>query len=88
MSQRAVSEPNAPLRGPNAPLDHPNAARPAGLAVYAVSGLERRKREIHFPKPLSWTLKFLRILPYPLYQRMIVGATRGRQLAKEASLRD
>jgi NADP-dependent 3-hydroxy acid dehydrogenase YdfG len=57
-------------------------------AEIIVSGLERGKREIHFPKPLSWTLKFLRILPYPVYQRIIVGATRGRQLAKETSLRD
>jgi short-subunit dehydrogenase len=36
-----------------------------------VRGLERRAREIHFPAPLSWTLKLLRILPYPLYERVM-----------------
>ena len=33
-----------------------------------VRGLERGKKEIHFPAPLSWTLKVMRILPYPLYE--------------------
>ena len=51
-----------------------------------VRGLEQERREIHFPKILSWTLKLLRILPYPLYQWIIRRATRGRQLAKEATL--
>ena len=55
-------------------------------ALRIVQGLERERKEIHFPKPLSWTLKALRVLPYPLYERIIRRATRGRQLAKEASI--
>jgi hypothetical protein len=30
-------------------------------------GLERGDFEIHFPKKFSYFLKFLRILPYPIY---------------------
>ena len=43
-------------------------------ADIVVDGLERGKREIHFPKPLSWTVKTLRVLPYPLYQ-WVIGRT-------------
>jgi hypothetical protein len=50
-----------------------------------VKGLEQERREIHFPKALTWTLKFLRILPYPIYQWIMGRATKGRQLAKEAA---
>jgi short-subunit dehydrogenase len=50
-----------------------------------VKGLEQERREIHFPKALTWTLKFLRILPYPIYQSIMGRATKGRQLAKEAA---
>lgn len=55
-------------------------------AVRIVKGLERERKEIHFPKPLSWTLKLLRVLPYPLYERIIWHATRGRRLAKDAAI--
>ena len=48
-------------------------------AEIVVDGLERGKREIHFPKPLSWTVKTLRILPYPLYQWIIKRATGDRR---------
>ena len=48
-------------------------------AEILVDGLERGKGEIHFPKPLSWTIKTLRILPYPLYQWIIRKATGDRQ---------
>jgi len=52
-------------------------------AEIVVEGLERGKREIHFPKPLSWTVKTLRVLPYPLYHWIISRSTRDRQrLAK------
>jgi short-subunit dehydrogenase len=36
-----------------------------------VRGLERRKREIHFPAPLSWTVKAMRLLPDSIYARII-----------------
>lgn len=48
-------------------------------AEILADGLERGKREIHFPKPLSWTIKTLRVLPYPLYSWMIRKATGDRQ---------
>ena len=55
-------------------------------AEILADGLERRKREIHFPKPLSWTIKTLRVLPYPLYSWIIQKATGDRQrLAKSDS---
>jgi NADP-dependent 3-hydroxy acid dehydrogenase YdfG len=54
-------------------------------AEILADGLERGKREIHFPKPLSWTIKTLRVLPYPLYSWIIRKATGDRQrLAKGA----
>jgi len=44
-----------------------------------VRGIERERREIHFPKPFSWTLKLLRVLPYPVYDRIIRRVTADRQ---------
>ena len=53
-------------------------------AEILADGLERGTREIHFPKPLSWTIKTLRVLPYPLYSWLIRRATGDRQkLAKD-----
>ena len=49
-----------------------------------VDGLERDRKEIHFPRALTWTLKALRVLPYPVYERIIWHATRGRRQAREA----
>jgi NAD(P)-dependent dehydrogenase (short-subunit alcohol dehydrogenase family) len=49
----------------------------AGKAADIIArGLERDRREIHFPARLSWTLKFLRVLPYPLYERLVRAAVR------------
>lgn len=39
-----------------------------------VRGLERGKGEIHFPAPLSWTVKVLRLLPDSIYSRIIARA--------------
>jgi hypothetical protein len=50
-------------------------------AEILADGLERGKREIHFPKPFSWIVKTLRIMPYPLYERIIRRTTRDRQKA-------
>ena len=50
-------------------------------AEILVDGLERGKREIHFPKPFSWIVKTLRILPYPVYQWIIKRSTGDRQKA-------
>jgi NAD(P)-dependent dehydrogenase (short-subunit alcohol dehydrogenase family) len=53
-----------------------------------VRGLERDQPEIHFPKVFTWTLKLLRVLPSPLYRWTIWHATKGRRLAKEATITD
>lgn len=39
----------------------------ARAAQYIGEGLEKGHFEIHFPKRFSYFLKFLRILPYPIY---------------------
>jgi short-subunit dehydrogenase len=39
-----------------------------------VRGLERRKGEIHFPAPLSWTVKLLRMLPDSIYASIVTRA--------------
>ena len=45
-------------------------------ANYIYDGLRKGKMEIHFPPVFSWTLKALRILPYPLYHHLIRSRTR------------
>jgi short-subunit dehydrogenase len=45
-------------------------------ADYIYSGLRKGKMEIHFPPVFSWTLKALRILPYPIYHHLIRMRTR------------
>jgi short-subunit dehydrogenase len=42
-----------------------------------VRGLERKKGEIHFPAPLSWTVKALRLLPDRVYAAIIKRAAPG-----------
>ncbi|MDY7108835.1 MAG: SDR family NAD(P)-dependent oxidoreductase [Planctomycetota bacterium] len=32
------------------------------------SGIERGKKDIAFPIPFSWTIRFMRIIPYPIYE--------------------
>ncbi|MBM3781324.1 MAG: SDR family NAD(P)-dependent oxidoreductase [Acidobacteria bacterium] len=50
-------------------IDAPRAA------ALIVRGLEHRAREIHFPALFSWTMKLLRVLPYPLYHRLVMWNT-------------
>lgn len=38
-------------------------------------GIEARKKEIHFPWQFSWMFKLLRILPYPIYEKIIAKRT-------------
>jgi short-subunit dehydrogenase len=40
-----------------------------------VQGLERGKYEVHFPAPLSWPLKLLRVLPPAIYAALIKRAS-------------
>ena len=35
-----------------------------------VRGLRRRRREIHFPRRMSWIMKTMRVLPFSLYYRL------------------
>jgi short-subunit dehydrogenase len=42
-----------------------------------VRGLERRRGEIHFPAPLSWTVKAMRLLPDRVYAAIIKRAAPG-----------
>ena len=42
-----------------------------------VRGLERGKKEIHFPAPMSWAAKVLRVLPFPVYERIIRALQRA-----------
>ncbi len=51
---------------------------PAARAARIIAdGILRRRMEVHFPAPFSWTFKFMRILPYPLYHALI-----GRKVAR------
>jgi short-subunit dehydrogenase len=51
-------------------------------AAVMLRDIEREKNESHFPFLLSWPMKLLRILPYPVYERVIARATRGQQRAR------
>lgn len=44
-------------------------------AAIIVRGLERGKKEIHFPARFTWTLKLMRVLPYPIYERIVKAVT-------------
>lgn len=46
-------------------VDAPRAAQ------IICDGLEREKREIVFPFPFSWVLKVARMLPAPVYERLV-----------------
>jgi short-subunit dehydrogenase len=43
-------------------------------AALIVRGLAARKREIHFPARFSWFMKALRVLPFPVYHRLVAAA--------------
>jgi hypothetical protein len=45
-------------------------------AAVIVRGLRRGRKEIHFPARFSWTLKALRLLPFPLYERLVRAAVK------------
>lgn len=46
-------------------IDSPQAARSI------CNGLERQKREISFPFPFNWALKIGKLLPAPVYERLV-----------------
>jgi short-subunit dehydrogenase len=51
-------------------------------AAIIVAGLERDRKEIHFPRMLSSMLKLARILPFPVYERIIRRATAAQRRAR------
>jgi short-subunit dehydrogenase len=65
-----------PLTAPNA-FRMPFVMEADEAAERIVRGLERGKKEIHFPARLSWTMKLLRILPYGLYEQLMKRASPG-----------
>lgn len=42
-------------------------------ARHIVEGIARNRMEVHYPWQLSWIFKLLRVLPYPLYHRLIAA---------------
>jgi len=53
-------------------------------AAQMVRDLERDRKESHFPFVFTWFLKLLRIVPYPLYERLIAFGTRGQQRTRRS----
>ena len=51
-------------------------------AAIIVAGLERDRKEIHFPRVFSSMLKLARVLPFPIYERIVRRATSGQQQAR------
>jgi short-subunit dehydrogenase len=51
-------------------------------AAIIVDGLERDRKEIHFPRVFSSILKLARVLPFPVYERIIRRATSGQRRAR------
>jgi NADP-dependent 3-hydroxy acid dehydrogenase YdfG len=51
-------------------------------AAIIVDGLERNRKEIHFPRVFSSILKLARVLPFPVYERIIRRATSGQRRAR------
>jgi short-subunit dehydrogenase len=47
-------------------------AEPAAAII--LRGLQRDRKEIHFPARFSWALKVLRVLPFPIYERIVSAA--------------
>ncbi len=45
----------------------PFLLEPDQAARKIIKGLKARKYEINFPKPLVWFVKFLRLMPYPVF---------------------
>jgi NAD(P)-dependent dehydrogenase (short-subunit alcohol dehydrogenase family) len=45
-------------------------------AAIIVRGLQRDRKEIHFPARFSWLLKFMRVLPFPIYERIVSAAVK------------
>ncbi|MFM6973396.1 MAG: hypothetical protein ACKOXJ_07340, partial [Alphaproteobacteria bacterium] len=52
-------------------FEMPFIISPKQASDYIYQGLNAKKFEIHFPKKFTYILKFLRILPYGFYLKII-----------------
>jgi short-subunit dehydrogenase len=55
----------------------PFLMEPTDAAERIVRGFERGREEIHFPLPVSLALKTLRVIPYPIYARIVKSLMRA-----------
>ena len=53
---------------------------PEKAARVIADGLERGKRVIEFPRPMSLFMRFMRYLPDPLYERIMLPAARRKKV--------
>ena len=60
----------------------PTVERGGRAAAVIVAGIARDRKEIHFPRVFSTMLKIVRILPFPLYERIVRRATAGQRRAR------
>ncbi len=65
-----------PLTDQN-PFEMPMLISVEQAVAALMNGLEKGRDEIHFPTRFSRIMKLLRILPYPLYKRLIRKITQG-----------
>ncbi|TMP87034.1 short-chain dehydrogenase [Pseudoalteromonas ruthenica] len=54
----------------------PMAVSAEQAAEYMYKGLQKRRKEIHFPKRFTFILKLLRVLPWPLWRKIAKGMVR------------
>tara|TARA_R110002072_G_scaffold42064_12_gene118119 strand:+ start:66782 stop:67561 length:780 start_codon:yes stop_codon:yes gene_type:complete len=52
-------------------FDMPFLMEPEKAARIICRAIARQRQEVSFPVPFSWTIRLLRLLPYPLYNRMM-----------------
>ena len=54
----------------------PMAVSAEQAAQYMVKGINKRRKEVHFPHRFTYILKVLRILPLPLWLKIAKGLSR------------
>jgi short-subunit dehydrogenase len=58
----------------------PFLMQPEPAARLIADGLERGKRVIEFPRPMSLLMRFVRYIPDPLYERIMLPASRRKKV--------
>ena len=54
----------------------PMAVSAEEAANYIFKGVAKRRKEVHFPHRFTFILKFLRMLPTPLWLKLAKGLSR------------